>query len=156
VQSPRPNNPQRINITPPTSSPTKGDYLKTGYFDVNGNLRSELITSTAQQIAREMGDANITYSQLRSFFTQIRAIERKLESKQFPEVVPRIQRLEYLVANYVGRGQNDFDRQNREILKRFIDYNTKNAEKDKHSFKDGFIPHFEAVIAYYKYQFPRK
>ncbi len=135
---------------------SKDDYLNGGYFDSNGSIKCELLTTTAEQKAKELGSSGITYTQLRSFFTQVRAIERELESKKFPQVVPRIQRLEYLVANYVGRGQNEIERQNREKLKRFIDRNAKLAEKDIPSFKQGFIPHFEAVIAYFKYNYPRK
>lgn len=134
----------------------KPDYLKTGYFDDKGNIKCELLTTVAEQKAKELGESGITSTQLRRFFIQVRAIERQLGQKYFPQLIPEIQGLKPLVANYVGRGKNQFERQRRESLKRFIDSNVEVATKEEKNFIKGFIPHFESVVAYFKYYFPGK
>ncbi len=87
---------------------------------------------------------------------QVGAIERQIGQKEFLELVPRIQRLSALVAYFVGRGRTPDERLKRETFKRFIDRNRAVAEKSERNFKQGFVPHFEAVVAYYKFHFPGK
>ena len=131
-------------------------YLEGGYFDA-GNIRSELLTETAESVARALGNAGVTTAQLRRFFSHVRSVERELTQRSFPEVTPQIQSLKPMAANYVGRGSNAWERESREVFKRFIDLNVDQviAEKEK-GFKEGFVPHFESVVAYYKYHFPNK
>jgi len=147
----------RDNRRPPGPLPQlPPDYLKNGYFDDKGNIRGELITDTAERTAKILGNSKITYLQIRRFFTQVRSIEREMGTRSFQEVVVRIQALKPLVANFVGRGSNPYERQARENLKKFIDCNVDLSVKDEPSFVKGFIPHFEGVIAYFKYHFPSK
>ena len=131
-------------------------YLGEGYFDSNGNINCELLTQTAEQVAKDLGNSGITSTQLRRFFTQIRSIARELGQKDFSEIVPQIKSLKPMAANYVGRGNNSWERERREVFKQFIDRNVQFASRDKKGFKKGFIPHFESVVAYYKYHFPNK
>lgn len=132
------------------------DYLKEGYFDSNDNIRCDLLTTTAAGVAKVLGDSNITSTQLRKFFIQARYIERMLAQNEFPQLITEIKGLCPAVANYVGRGKDSTEREQRENLKRFIDANVEHAIKSFNHFKKGFMPHFESVVAYYKYQFPRK
>jgi CRISPR-associated protein, Csm2 family len=135
------------------------ECLKSGYFDGNDNLKCELLTSLAEQVARDLGKSGITSTQLRRFFTQVRSIERKLGQQQdFLALVPQIQCLKPMAANYVGKGNNQWELERRKIFKQFIDLNVELATRDEKgfSFKKGFVPHFESVIAYYKYHFPNK
>jgi len=132
-------------------------YLKGGYFDDHGKIISDLLTETAEQVAEVLGNSGVTSTQLRRFFTQVRSIQRELGQRSFQDVVSEILSLKSLVANYVGRGKNQREREEREgSLKRFIDLNVALAVKDENSFVKGFIPHFECVVAYYKYHFPNK
>ena len=132
------------------------DYLKGSYFDEKGILKCELLTTRADELAKMFGEANIAANQLRQLFTQVRAIERQIGKSNFLELVPNIQRLSAIVAYYAGRGKNQNERDNREYLKKFIDVNRVIAEKSENAFKKGFVPHFEAIVAYYKYHFPIK
>jgi len=133
------------------------NYLQGGYFDDTGNIKCDLLTKTAEQVAQVLGHAGVTSTQLRRFFTQVRSIQRELGQRSFQDVVSEIQSLKPLVANYVGRGKNQREREEREgSLKRFIDLNVALAMKDENSFAKGFILHFECVVAYYKYHFPNK
>ena len=131
-------------------------YLEGGYFDDSGNIKCDLLTHTAEQVARVLGNSGVTSTQLRRFFMQVRSIERELGPKAFPELVPQIQSLQPAVANYVGRGKDPGERERRKSLKWFIDRNVEFATKDQKNFEEGFIPHFESIVAYYKYHFPRK
>jgi CRISPR type III-A-associated protein Csm2 len=131
-------------------------YLQDGYFDDNGNIRCDLLTQTAEQVAKVLGRSGVTSTQLRRFFTQVRSIERELGPKTFPKLMPQIQSLQPAVANYVGRGRNQQEREARENFKRFIDCNVELATRNEKNFEKGFIPHFESVVAYYKYHFPNK
>ena len=132
------------------------DCLKSGYFDDRGIIKCELLTQMAEQVANDLGGSGITSTQLRRFFAQVRSIERELGQKDFSELAPQIQSLQPMVANYVGRGNSPWERERREVFKQFIDRNVELAMRDKDSFKKGFIPHFESVVAYYKYHFPNK
>ena len=141
---------------PSSLSPAYLECLKSGYFDSNDNLKCELLTSLAEQVAQYLGKTGITSTQLRRFFTYVRSIERELGQKSFPEIVPQVQSLKPMVANYVGKGNNPRECGRREVFKQFVDRNEELAEKDEKSFKKGFIPHFESVVAYFKYHFPGK
>ena len=142
---------------PPSLPP---GYLEGGYFDQKDKIRPELITRTAEDIARTLGNAGVTTAQLRRFFGQVRSIERELAARDrdFEAVAPQIQSLKPMVANYVGRGNNPWERERREVFKRFIDRNVDRvmAGNDERFFKRGFVPHFESVVAYFKYHFPNK
>lgn len=144
---------QRVAREPPQ---LPSGYLQNGYFDSQGNINGELLTRIAEQVARVLGDSQITYTQLRRFFAQVRSIERDLGQRDFPKLVPQIQSLKPMAANYVGKANNQWERQKREAFKRFIDLNVQLAIRDQESFEKGFIPHFESVVAYYKYHFPNK
>jgi CRISPR-associated protein Csm2 len=133
------------------------NYLKTGYFNESDAVKGELLCTTALEVAKALGRANITYTQIRAFFTAARAIQRTYSSNiKFPQIVPNIERLGFLSAYYVGKGKNDYERKDREKLKEFIDSNVLHAKKDAHNFKDGFIPHFEAVMGYFKWLYPKE
>jgi CRISPR type III-A-associated protein Csm2 len=132
------------------------DFLKRGYFDNEDNVKCELLTTMAEHVARVLGNAGMTSAQINRFFRHVRAIEREVDSKAFAEMIPRIQSLKPLVANYTGRGKDERERQRRQEFKRFVDFNVELAQKDIRSFKEGFVPHFESIVAYFKYHFPRK
>lgn len=132
-------------------------YLKDGYFDAKGNIRCELVSDLAETVAKALGNAGVTSGQLRRFFGQVRALERDLRRGSFPESCGRIEALKAKAANYAGRGTNRDEREKREVLKAFIDRNVGLAMADSgKGFLKGFVPHFESVVAYYKYHFPTK
>lgn len=132
------------------------DYLKGTYFDDKDNIKCELLTTQAEELAKKFGRAGIASTQLRQFFMQVRSIERQIGQKEFAQLVPKIQRLSALAAYFAGRGKDQYERQKRETLKNFIDANRVVAEKSERNFREGFVPHFEAIIAYFKFLYPGK
>jgi CRISPR-associated protein Csm2 len=127
------------------------NYLSKGYFDEKGHLYVELVTSTAEQVAKAMGNDNpaLTNSQLRRFFGHARAADNRLNmDEDFNSVNIDIQKLRPFVAEARGKGK---------VPKSFYDFIDKNLElvKDLKSFKKGFMEHFQAVVAYFYYHFPK-
>ena len=130
------------------------DYLKGSYFE-NGQIKAELLTCESAHIAKILKDSGIKSTQIRNIFRQIRAIERTLDVQSWDEAKTQVQRLMPLAAYFVGRGQSEFERKGRENFKSFIDQNVKLALQSNDSFKKGFVPHFESVVAYLRYYSPR-
>lgn len=148
--------------SPPNSNLTEDfrRYLKqlnaTGYFNERGYLRAELRVEDADMVARVLADANVTSGQLRRFFTMARSLEQRLSyNPNFEALIPDIARFQPLAANLIGREQNFNQRRRLEVLRDFIDLNAQKARENKEAFHKGFVPHFESVIAYFKYHKPR-
>ena len=126
--------------------------LQDGYFDSSGNMKCELITTLAEQVARDLAfKGKVSTAQLRGFFGHVRAVERELEYSEFAVIIPSIQKLEPLAAYYVGRGSNQYEKNERKLLKQFIDLNVQCAQKGKREFKEGLVIHFQSVVAYHKF-----
>ena len=131
--------------------------IKNGYFNNNNVIKSELLGATALSVAKTLGVANTTYTQIRAFFHAAKAIQRVYSSRgKFEQIVPNLERLIFLAAYYMGKGKDDWERKKRENLKDFIDSNIFFAKENPHNFKDGFIPHFEAVMGYFKWLYPKE
>jgi CRISPR/Cas system CSM-associated protein Csm2 small subunit len=123
------------------------EYLNGGYFDDRGNLRPELIVTEARSVAQELDKADMTSTALRRFFGKVRFAQRKLDQHgDFLAIVPDILALEPYVANAVTRGVVPH------LFKEFLERNVKLAVADSKSFLQGFVKHFEYVVAF----FPRK
>jgi len=119
-------------------------YLELGYFDPKGNLFEQLVTDHAQAIA-EILEANAMKSaSLRRFFGMVKATQRKLEaSDDFGAVVPEILALKPYVSNAVTRGVVPV------VFQRFIDRNVDKAKVNQKAFEQGFVKHFEYVVAFF-------
>ena len=123
------------------------DYLKSGYFDSKGNIFPEVIIEWPRDIAKKLDIAGIGSAQIRNFFGEARRIEGQLSSGQdFDALRGRILQLNAYAASAQTRGNAPL------LFKQFIELNLKWAAKDRKSFLDGFLPHFECVVAY----FPKK
>jgi CRISPR type III-A-associated protein Csm2 len=146
----RGNLPHRDNRSVPALDP---NYLKGTYFDSENKIKCELLTSEADRIAKLFKDSNVGFSQVRKFFAAVRAIARDHETN-FSQLQPHIQALKNKAAYFVGRGQNANETRGRENFKKFIDANVDLSTKSEESFRRGFVPHFEAVIAYLRYHKP--
>jgi len=122
------------------------DYLKCGYFDSANRPKAEIITSLAFSVASELKQTGMTTHQIRNFYNKVMYLKRRLDSGQpFEEIQWRLQTLHRDAANAVGKNNAP------EKFKQFIDKNTDLAVKDPHSFKNGFIQHFQSVVAYLNY-----
>jgi CRISPR-associated protein Csm2 len=123
------------------------NYLSKGYFDERGNLHEELIVAHAKQIAYALAQSRMTATSLRRFFGKVRFIERRLERRNdFHAIVPEILALVPYVNNAETR------RVIPAIFREFIERNVELAKKDQKAFCDGFLKHFEYIVAF----FPRE
>jgi hypothetical protein len=123
------------------------DYLKNGYFDSNGNVFPEVIIEWPRDIAAKLDRAGMGSAQIRNFFGEARRIEGQLSSGQdFGALRGRILQLDAYAKSAQTRGNAP------PLFKQFIEQNLKWAARDRKSFVNGFIPHFECVVAY----FPKK
>jgi CRISPR type III-A-associated protein Csm2 len=135
-------------------------YLKRlreqGYFNEQGHLRPELRVEEADMVARVLADAKVTNSQLRRFFTMSRSLEQRLDAgHSFDSIIADIASLQPFAANLIGKEQNAAQRDKLGVLLRFIDTNAQLARRNVQAFHKGFLPHFESVIAYFKYHQPK-
>ncbi len=129
-------------------------YLESGYFDAAGNLRDELITIQARELAETFYRIKLTAGQLRRFYTHVRMAERRLAHASFGSIRPAILEMKPLVADAVGRARGDGGK-NYEIFKQFIDANVDRAATTEKDLTQGFVPHFQYIIAYFKYLEPK-
>lgn len=126
-------------------------YLPAGYFEQKGDkqyLRPEVLDSAAIDVAKALGNAGMKSAQLRRFFSKARGIEAKLDRDgDFQQILADIYGFKRDVAYQVGR--KIVPEQFREFINRNVDL----AVVDQESFKQGFLQHFESVVAYFVYYF---
>jgi CRISPR type III-A-associated protein Csm2 len=104
----------------------------------------ELVQSEATIIAEGFKNAGLNRHQLRAFYDHAKRQLQRLEyGTSFEEVRLEIARLKAFAADRAGRTNNPLP----QVFKSFIDKNV-NAVRDETSFRKGFMPHFEAVVAY--------
>ncbi len=122
-------------------------YLRDGYFETGETggsyLRVTLLTDTAQRIAQMLSGPRMKPHQIRRFFSHVRALESSLRNgAEFAAIVPGIAKLEPAATNAVTRGLAPVE------FQQFIEQNAREARKSERHFRDGFVAHFEAVVAY--------
>jgi CspA family cold shock protein len=135
-----------------TSFTFDAEYLAEGYFEDEEKkyLRPEVLDQLAIDVAKVLGTASpaMPMNQLRRFFNKARAIEAKLDrGADFRAVQSDIVGFKRDVAYQVGRDLVPAQ------FQAFINRNVALASKDERSFRDGFLPHFESVLAYFVYFF---
>lgn len=137
------------------------DYLKDGYLvekevQIRGEkqlkevVRPEVVDELAINVAKALGNAKpeMKSHQLRRFFNKMRAIEAKLDTvKSFDLVKPDILGFKRDVAYATGREVVPDE------FKQFIDRNVELAAQSEENFRQGFIEHFQSVLAYFVYYF---
>jgi len=114
------------------------------YLD-KGCLRVELVTTVAQQLADDFrAEGKLTRHQLRAFYDHAkRQLQRLDYGATFPCVLPELARLKAFAADRALRGDNALPQSFKEFIDRNVD-----AVKDETTFRKGFMPHFEALVAY--------
>ena len=127
------------------------DYLADGYFEEKvgkSYLRVEILDTLAMDVAKVLGNQGMKPYQLRRFFNKARGIESKLERvKDFEAIKADIYGFKRDVAYQVGRKVVS------EEFQQFINRNVELAVQDKDSFRQGFMQHFESILAYFVYFF---
>lgn len=125
-------------------------FKEKGFTDVDGYLREELITSEALKIAESFASNNLSNSQLRAFFNEVKAINNKLDDKKekFNEVYPMIlmlkSKIEYRASKEEKKMKNF-----KLFLTEAVNYIQKQNKigKGYETFKN-FIIFFEAIVGY--------
>jgi len=129
-------------VAPPGENPFPSGYPQ--YFTSDGHIRVEMLKEEAERISDRFADAKLKRSQLRAFYDHAkRQLQRLRYGTAFAEVHPEIVRLKAFAADRAHRRTNPIP----PPFKQFIDRNV-DAVKDQRCFTEGFMPHFEAVVAY--------
>lgn len=131
-------------------------YLEGGYFDEKGNLKRRYIEKDgdADSIAKNLGSAKpaMTNHQLRRFYGHVRNAANRLDmTGNFPAVYIDLKSLEPFVSEAKGKGK---------IPDMFYDFIINNLkainEGREDDFTKGFMEHFQAVVAYFTFHYPKK
>lgn len=128
-------------------------YLKNGYFDEAGNLLARLVVEDADEVAHRLAQGRTRDSQglapgqLRRFYNKAKALEQKVDAGvSFAALVSELRTLQPLAAEAVAKEKAPPE------FKTFIDKNLKWAATDQKSFQQGFLVHFQSVVAYFAYE----
>jgi CRISPR type III-A-associated protein Csm2 len=114
------------------------------YFGPEGHTRVELLLGEAENLAACFERDRLKRHQLRAFYDHAkRQLQRLQGGASFGAVHPEIAKLRAFAADRAGRAENALPLS----FKKFIDLNV-DAVTDEKSFEKGFMPHFEAVVAY--------
>jgi len=132
-------------------SPTLPDgyleKLQRGYFDSNGCLWEEFVTTTANAVAQSFGKG-LKNHQLRRFYGHAKAAENRLRmTGDWSCVNIDIKKLKSFAAEAKGKGK---------IPSSFYEFIEGNigAIKGQKDF-EAFLEHFQAVVAFFTYNYPR-
>lgn len=121
--------------------------LEKGYFDANGYLWEDFITTMASKIAKSFN--GLKNHQLRRFYGHAKAAENRLRmTGDWDAVNVDIKKLSSFASEAKGKikiPQSFYD---------FIDKNIKSISSKK-DFEQGFMEHFQAVVAYFTYHYPK-
>jgi CRISPR/Cas system CSM-associated protein Csm2 small subunit len=115
------------------------------YFDAEGLLKPEYVTTKAEEIAVNLGNerpTRMTMHQLRAFYKHVKLQQSALENGQgLNKVLLEISKLKPFANERANKDK--VPRYFEEFINRNVD-----KVKDKHAFVDGFVEHFQAVVAY--------
>jgi CRISPR/Cas system CSM-associated protein Csm2 small subunit len=113
------------------------------YLTPQGNTRVDLITIEAEKLALRFEKDGLRRHQLRAFYDHAKRQFQRLAYVSFGEVHPEIARLKIFAADRASRSINPLPTSFRIFIDRNVD-----AVSDEMKFRKGFMPHFEAVVAY--------
>lgn len=122
------------------------DYLKSGYFDAEGNLNSELVSAEkVEPLIQNMADEGLTTGQLRRFFQHCRGVETHLKSgaASWSQLRPKFEFLAAAAADAYGKVPPKVPSLFYSFIRRNVD-----SVKTENDFLKGFLPHFEALVGF--------
>lgn len=116
------------------------------YFDADGHLKPEFVCrEKVEPLIQAMARAGLTTGQLRRFFGHCRTLETRLKSGSatWAELRTQFQFLDAAASDAYGKAQ-------RKIPSLFYDFILRNvaAVKSEKDFREGFLPHFEALVGF--------
>lgn len=127
----------------------KLEFLEKGFTDTKGNLREELITIEALEIAKFFKGNKLSNSQLRAFYNEIKAINNRLENNKenFDKIYPMILMIKPKIEYRASKDRNMSG------YKDFLNAGIKHIQEENangkgfETFKN-FVIFFEAVVGY--------
>jgi CRISPR-associated protein Csm2 len=120
--------------------------LEKGYFDSGGCLWEEFLTKFADKIAKSF--RGLKNHQLRRFYGHIKAADNRLRmTEDWRCVNLDIKKLLSFVSEAKGKDKVP------ESFYKFIDANI-NKIKEQKDF-EAFVEHFQAIVAYFTYHYPK-
>ena len=114
------------------------------YFDAEGVLKPEFVTTEAKRIADALGQARpkMTMHQLRAFYQHVKRQEGALKNgRALGEVLIEIAKLKPFANERANKEKIPPD------FELFISRNVATVNDEK-TFLKGFVEHFQAVVAY--------
>ncbi len=121
--------------------------LSKGYFDANGRLWEDFVTSMASGVALLF--KGLKNHQLRRFYGHAKAAENRLRmTGDWNSVNLDIKKLSPFVSE--AKGKDKIPQSFFEFIDRNID-----AIKTRKDFEQGFMEHFQAVVAFFTYHYPK-
>jgi CRISPR type III-A-associated protein Csm2 len=121
------------------------NYLSKGYFDTNGNLFEELITTSAEDIAQALGNSSpaMTKHQIRRFYNHVKFLEKKLDlTNDYQTINADLKMLISYASNAACKRPQSIPK----LFEAFIRENLDKV-KDVKTFH-GFIDHFQSVVGF--------
>lgn len=127
-------------------------FSEKGFTDAKGNLREELMTTEAKEIAEYFKNDRLTKSQLRAFYNEVKALKNKLSinknEDKFAEIYPLILMMKSKVAYRASKDKRKMDG-----IKKFLDHGIDQIQKENKVGKgrkafENFATFFEVVVGY--------
>uniref|UniRef100_A0A7C4UBY4 CRISPR system Cms protein Csm2 n=1 Tax=candidate division WOR-3 bacterium TaxID=2052148 RepID=A0A7C4UBY4_UNCW3 len=117
------------------------------FRDKEGNLTKELLYEKAKKTAEYFEKSNLTTSQLRKFYNEVKSLEAKIEATEGndDEKYKKNEALIYMLISKVNYSYNR-DKSKVEALKDFIEEMVPKI-KNLQDFKD-FAKFFEAIVGF--------
>lgn len=123
------------------------EFVKKGYLDNKGNIRENLLTIEAEQIANSF--YKVKNSQLRAFFNEIKILKNKIneDEKKWDEIYPMVLMIKSKVVYRCSRNKEIYE------LKKFLMESIKYIQdqnklgKGYETFKV-FVIFFETIVGY--------
>lgn len=123
------------------------DEIINGYFNEKGCLKESLIIKYPQQLANLFSlDQKVNKpTQIRKYYDYCKNLEGILKIKNdFSCIVADLYQLIPLTNNAMNKGNISV------AFRDFLEININQAVKSEKNFLEGFIPHFQSLIGYYK------
>ncbi len=147
------------------------EELKNGYFTPNHVIKQEFLKEYPEIIVDDLAGIRLgkngntesklrmSYTQIRNFYDYIRVAESSYryskeagnDSETLKErFLAKIRRLDPMVTYALGRDNPSVTKEFRKFI--LANINSCNTVED---VINGFLPHFEAVVGYFKYKYPK-
>lgn len=123
-------------------------FMKEGYWDNEGNIREELLTTEAREVAKSFKEGKLTNSQLRAFFNEVKGLSNRIDGKKekWSEVYPMVLMIKSK-AEYRNKDKKI------EPLKHFLMKSVAYIQKENRADRgykafETFVIFFETVVGY--------